>query len=182
MLRSTMTALALAASLAGAAFAQAPSGPGQGTQGMGPGMMGQGMMGQGMMNPGMMMGQGMPGAGMMGQYGAAAGNPMIHLVDRNGDGLIGTDEASAHFEEMFAFMDADDDDKLVLAEFGNMYRGAMGQSQRRQSRFQAMDKDKDGAVSHEEFLAAGEERFKAADRDKDGKVSAWEFRAVRRIW
>jgi EF hand len=176
MLRTTMTALGLAALLTGAALAQAPGGPATGPQGVGPGMMGQGMM------TGPMMGQGMPGAGMMGQYGAAAGQPMIHLVDRNGDGVIGADEASAHFEEMFAFMDADDDDKLVLAEFGNMYRGAVGQSQRRQSRFQAMDKDKDGAVSHDEFMGAGEERFRAADRDKDGKVSAWEFRAVRRIW
>lgn len=36
--------------------------------------------------------------------------------------------------------------------------------------FKRMDKDGDGVVSKEEFMAAGEDRFKKMDRNGDGKL------------
>ena len=42
---------------------------------------------------------------------------------------------------------------------------------------QKVDKDGDGAISKEEFLAHGEERFNKMDADKDGKVTREEMKA-----
>ena len=189
-------------------------GPGMMGQGMGSGMMGggQGMTGQGM-SPGVMGGQGLMGSqgtlpsgqqqgpggimgaapGMMGQgmmgsgQGAAPGRGMhAMLVDRDRDGSVTADEAAAWYEEMFAALDADDDDALSGEEFAapvRMHPGraqAAAQQERRQARFQQMDKNNDGQVTLDEYLAAAAERFQAADRDGDGRVSVWEFRSIYR--
>jgi Ca2+-binding EF-hand superfamily protein len=44
--------------------------------------------------------------------------------------------------------------------------------------FTAADRDNDGTLSKDEFLAAVEKRFKAADPDNDGTVSAAEFKTT----
>lgn len=154
---------------------------------MPPGMMGQGMMGQGQG----MMGQGMTG-GMMGSAGC--GGPGMSMraaaIDRNHDGLVDADEAAAHIEAIFSFWDADEDDTLtpdeyvtagMMAPAGQMAPRYQAMMDRRKTRFSEMDKDKDGKVSLDEFLAAGKARYAAADRDKDGKVTVWEFRSARHI-
>jgi hypothetical protein len=167
--------------------------PGQGMmqpgQGMGPGMMGPGMMQPGMMGPGMMQpGQGMMQPGML-QQGMGPGQGMrAAIVDRNGDGLISADEAAAWHEELFAAMDADDDEVVTLDEFiavrakSTTAPGpqADAQRQRQSAHYKAMDKSGDGKLTASEFLDFGAARFKQSDRDGDGKVSVWEFRAHRR--
>jgi hypothetical protein len=152
-------------------------------QGMGPGM-GYGMgpgMGQGM-GPGMGYGMG-PGMG----YGMGRGMHSA-LVDRDRDGNVSADEASAWHDGVLTAMDVDDDGSLTSREFaaGPMGRGmgtgprAEARLQRREARFRKMDGDDDGVVTHAEFLDAHAGRFETADRDGDGRVSVWEFRASRR--
>lgn len=121
---------------------------------------------------GMMMGRGMMG-------------PMA-MLDANGDGLIGADEAAAHAEFAFAAMDDNGDGAIAEDE---MSRGPMGRSrneerrkameERHKAHFAVMDGDKDGKVTQAEFFAGAKARYEASDADKDGKVTPWEFRAQR---
>jgi hypothetical protein len=163
--------------------------PGQGM--MGPGMMQPGM---GMMQPGQGMGPGMMQPGMMQpgmmQQGMGPGQGMrAAIVDRNGDGLISADEAAAWHEELFAAMDADDDEVVTLDEFiavrakSTTVPGPQADTmrQRQSTHYKAMDKSGDGKLTANEFLDFGAARFKQSDRDGDGKVSVWEFRAHRRL-
>ena len=53
-------------------------------------------------------------------------------------------------------------------------------AQRKEARFKEMDKDGDGKLTLDEFLAYAAAHHKAADKDGDGKVTVWEFRAARR--
>jgi Ca2+-binding EF-hand superfamily protein len=196
------------AGLGGFAFAQGPGsgygpgyGPGYGGPMMGPGhgggMMGSGggMMGPGggMMGPGMM-GHGMMGHGMMGHGGGPGmgmgpcGGARTALIDTNQDGFISADESAAWHESVFAAFDADDDEVVTREEYlaGRMGPGygagphAAQMAQRKEARFKEMDKDGDGKLTLDEFLAYAAARYKAADKDGDGKVTVWEFRAARR--
>jgi Ca2+-binding EF-hand superfamily protein len=69
----------------------------------------------------------------------------------------------------------------MMAPGGQSAPGYQTMMERRKARFTEMDKDKDGKVSVDEFLATGKARYAASDRDKDGKVTVWEFRSARRI-
>lgn len=123
---------------------------------------------------GMMMGRGMMG-------------PMA-MIDANGDGVIGADEAAAHAEFAFAAMDEDGDGTIVADDMG---RGPMGwrwsrnearrkaMEERHKAHVAVMDADKDGKVTEAEFFTSAKSRYEAADRDKDGKVTPWEFRSYR---
>lgn len=153
-------------------------GPGPGYGMMGPGMMGPGMMGPGMMGQGWgMMGPGMmgPGWGMMGQTAP---------IDANRDGIVAAGEAADHFEAVFAAADFDDDGTVTAEEYAG--RPCFGPCRNPQARFgqdkdqfTRMDADKDGKVTHEEFLKAMEAAYTKADANNDGKVTVWEFRIAR---
>jgi hypothetical protein len=122
------------------------------------------------------------GSGMDRGTGRGMGGARFALVDQNNDGVVSTDEAAAHFETVFAEVDANDDDELSREEFLGFRRGGDAMRSRRDERFGVMDADKDGKVSHAEFLEAHRAMFATADADKDGKVTPWEFRSQRWRW
>ncbi|MGL5117233.1 MAG: EF-hand domain-containing protein [Beijerinckiaceae bacterium] len=130
------------------------------------------------------MGQGGMGQGGMGQGGMGQGR--YAMIDQNHDGVISADEAAAHFEQVFAELDTNDDDTVTREEFvvgrPDGGRGSEIMRTRREERFLAMDTDKDSKLGHAEFLDAHKVLFIAADTDKDGKVTPWEFRAQRWRW
>lgn len=61
---------------------------------------------------------------------------------------------------------------------GDRDGGAPPRAERMIERFQAMDTDKDGTVTPDEFTAHRAERFKAADKDGDGLLNAEELAAM----
>lgn len=144
--------------------------------------------------PGRMMGEG--GGRMMGE--GRGGGRMMAMLDTNGDGAIGDDEAAAIADRMFSRIDANGDGVISQEEFtsgprgrgmkqGGSWRAWLGLSSDeaaavqkvRADKFAALDTDKNGSLSKQEFFAEAKARFAAADTDKDGKVTPWEFRAQR---
>jgi Ca2+-binding EF-hand superfamily protein len=125
-----------------------------------------------------------PGHGR-GQGGRMAGR-MLAMIDSNGDGVIGDDEAASRVEGVFLAMDGDSNGEVTLDEYMAVRMGPgegrnpermKAMQEAKTQRFEAMDTDKDGKVTKAQFLEAAKTRFAAADTDKDGKVTPWEFRA-----
>ncbi len=51
------------------------------------------------------------------------------------------------------------------------------------TRFDAIDTNNDGKISHDEYVAKSENRFKAMDTNSDGSVSSEEFKeACKKKW
>jgi hypothetical protein len=128
-------------------------------------------------------GRGM-GPGMTpGFYGRAA------IIDQNDDGRISDEEAASAAEQVFVFMDTDDDQALTREEYLTVRMGVgpvwnterqTAMQARKEARFGEMDADKNGAVSQGEFLNAAKSHHGAADTDGDGLISPWEHR--QRAW
>ena len=81
---------------------------------------------------------------------------------------------------------ANGDGALTAKEFrANDWRGAWpavaGVDGQRQAIFDALDADRDGALSRQEFGDAGAEDFAASDADGDGQVTTQEFFAGKRL-
>ncbi|MFT3671091.1 EF-hand domain-containing protein [Aestuariivirga sp.] len=133
---------------------------------------------------------------MMGE--GRGGGRMMAMLDSNGDGAIGDDEAAALADRMFSRIDSNGDGSVSQDEFtsgprgrgmkqGGGWRAWLGLSSDeaaavqkvRADKFAALDTDKNGSLSKQEFFAEAKARFAAADTDKDGKVTPWEFRAQR---
>ncbi len=146
-------------------------------------------------------GRGEPG---MGERMGHRGQRMMAMIDSNGDGAIGDDEAAAIADRMFSRIDANNDGSISQDEFtsgprgpghgmragggwGGGWRAWLGLNSEeaaavqkvRADKFAALDTDKNGSLSKQEFFAEAKARFAAADTDKDGKVTPWEFRAQR---
>jgi len=157
---------------------------GWGQQGQMP-MMGP-MTGWGQQGQMPMMGWGQQGQmPMMGPMTGGSGMARFALVDRNADGFVSDDEAASQQEQVFDELDADGDEQLSKDEFavvGPMGPGGqqMPMHRRWEARFTAMDKDKDGKVTLDDWAAFHAERYKASDLNGDGKVTVWEFRVGRR--
>lgn len=121
---------------------------------------------------------------------------MFRKIDTNGDGLISADEASARREKVFQSLVGKDSDSLTADKFlvsgdkasakkvskpskdghkGFQELGYTGLQARKKQVFKTMDRDNDGKVTKEEFVAAGKKRFEESDLDKDGHLTAWEF-------
>lgn len=120
------------------------------------------------------------------------GGRMMRIIDANGDGVIGDDEAAALADFAFMRMDRDRDGSLSEAEFverrgpgrhGGFWMRWLGKDEAdavlkvRKDKFAALDADKNGNLSKTEFFADAKAKLAEADTDKDGKVTPWEFRA-----
>jgi len=105
-------------------------------------------------------------------------------ADANGDGIITREEAKGHrrLEASFDELDVNKDGQLDASEM-NARRDAMRAERQAEAtkRWQAADKDGDGALSREE--AAGmprlAEHFDEVDANKDGKVERAEMHEFR---
>jgi Ca2+-binding EF-hand superfamily protein len=113
---------------------------------------------------------------------------LFKTIDTDNDGTLSLAEvknyASAHFDGL----DADHDGTLTLAEFQAPVLAAFGRAEgarrqrleraltRRETLFKAMDKDKDGTLSKDEYLAEIEARYTKADADRDGTLTVEELR------
>ncbi len=136
-------------------------------------------------------GRGMGGHDM-GRHGKGGhgkhGGRRMQMIDANGDGVIGDDEAASLADHMFNRIDSDSDSNLTEAEFatvGKGHRGWFNWSSAetdavvkvRKEKFASLDADKDSKVTKTEFFADAKTRFALLDTDKDGKVTPWEFRS-----
>ncbi len=122
--------------------------------------------------------------------GHGKGGRHMPMIDANGDGVIGDDEAATLADHAFNRLDNDGSGDVSVEEFSTVRGGRHGwrnwfgsgaqneaMIEGLKAKFASLDADKDGKLTKVEFLADAKARFAAADTDKDGKVSPWEFRA-----
>jgi hypothetical protein len=78
----------------------------------------------------------------------------------------------------FESVDVDGNSVITPEEFlraGVVRRTVKDMDGRRQAMFEAVDRNRDGALSRQEFMTAGWQEFGGGDGDGDGKVTIWEF-------
>lgn len=101
--------------------------------------------------------------------------------DTNKDGVLSLEEFLASHPQgadIFAAMDADNDGKVTKDEMRAFFE-ARKEGKKKPRKFEQCDADGDGVVSREEFLACfpkGQDRFDAMDANKDGKLTKEEWR------
>ncbi len=104
----------------------------------------------------------------------------LELYDDDGDGTVSRAEFDLARNTQFARTDANRDDALSRAEYLAEFRSRIhahiaslvGSDPDRQSRirFAALDTDKDGGMTFEEYQASGKRLFERGDRDGNGIV------------
>ena len=118
-----------------------------------------------------------------GKYGDSKGR-FMGFFDTNGDGVVTMDEFNAAAANRFDNMDADNNGVVTLEEF-KTYIGQK-RSERRRQKFQAMDNNKDGQVTQDEYISykqkRAESRFQNMDANKDGVVSKEEYDLRKSRW
>lgn len=102
--------------------------------------------------------------------GQQGGMQMLKQADANGDGQTTLAEAQAKVLERATAIDGNKDGAITPAEL-QAHREQM-RAERRAARLAAMDADKNGAVSVEEFAAVHSERLARFDRNGDGILDA----------
>lgn len=111
------------------------------------------------------------GGGHGGHYGGHQGGmQMLKQADANGDGQTTLAEAQAKVLERATAIDTNKDGAITAAEL-QAHREQM-RAERRAARMAAMDADKNGTVSVEEFAAVHSERLARFDRNGDGILDA----------
>jgi uncharacterized protein (TIGR03067 family) len=107
---------------------------------------------------------------------AARTRRVFELVDQDHDGAMSFQEyTNRPAEAWFVKLDANDDDRLSLAEYGEG-NPALVRSGRIRGVFSALDRNGDGTLSHGEFADKPQEAlFKKLDADADGKLTFREF-------
>jgi hypothetical protein len=91
-------------------------------------------------------------------------------VDRNGDGMISSDEAASAWIDAFHQLDQNGNDQLSQDELDQM----QAQQAMVDQRFGRLDGNGDGQISVDEYASAGHDLMQLADLTGDGEVSAWE--------
>jgi len=107
---------------------------------------------------------------------------MMKKIDTNKDGMVSKDEWVAYQEKVFVMLDKDKtmviDEKEFLAPSGDMVSFATGgyarglQSKEMMSK---IDANKDGKVSHDEYIAYQVKVFEMMDPGHSGTVGPKEF-------
>ncbi len=101
--------------------------------------------------------------------------------DSDGDGRVSRAEFEQFRAERFKQGDSNGDGLLDEREYVNEYatrldRQILGERkvhvEQTHTRFKSLDRNKDGAISREEYLASGERAFAQHDPDKTGRVVA----------
>jgi Ca2+-binding EF-hand superfamily protein len=97
-------------------------------------------------------------------------------IDVDGDGFMTLDEMTGVRDKRFGRTDGNDDGLLTVDEYTfGIPKRLEDVIERRRNRFAAIDRDGDGSVTKEEYMAFGDQVIEAADLDGDGKVSRAEF-------
>lgn len=112
-----------------------------------------------------------------GRSAAAGGGALaarLKSMDKNGDGRISRDEFTGPAPR-FDKIDADHDGFATLPEFRQFTARAAVPGQAALARFEAIDKDKDGKLSREEFPGP-KPLFDRLDADQDGSLTRTELR------
>ena len=93
----------------------------------------------------------------------------FEAIDHDCDGMIHLDDAKRAAALLFDERDRDRTGKLSRAKLGRMRMTI--------PEFSWADRDHDGSLTKDEYLALVERQFRTADRDGDGTVSRAEFNA-----
>jgi Ca2+-binding EF-hand superfamily protein len=93
-------------------------------------------------------------------------------LDRDGNGYLDESEVRDAAPEVLKTFDRNGDGVLDRAEFE-----AAGGSP---SRFDFLDKDKNGRIDIDEFRSAASERFKQIDTDRNGRIDVREWGKLQR--
>jgi Ca2+-binding EF-hand superfamily protein len=93
----------------------------------------------------------------------------FEAIDRDRNGTINLDEAKRAAAILF--------DQLDRHRTGKLSRTQLGRGRMTLAEFSWADRDHDGTLTKDEYLALVERQFRVADLDHDGTVSGAEFRA-----
>tara|TARA_R110002020_G_scaffold126073_1_gene283717 strand:+ start:1437 stop:1898 length:462 start_codon:yes stop_codon:yes gene_type:complete len=122
--------------------------------------------------------------------GRNAQNSPFNAIDANGNGLLSKAEVGAWTDGVFSAMDADADGSLTMEEYMavRMGPGADGQGRNaarqdamqaaKADRFQAMDRNGDAKVSHDELTGHSAALFDQADTGKTGEITRMQWMSV----
>lgn len=101
---------------------------------------------------------------------AGGGRPAsFEAIDSDRDGTIDLDEAKRAAAPLF--------DQLDRHRTGKLSRTQLGRGRMTLAEFSWADRNHDGTLTKNEYLALVERQFRAADLDRDGTVSRAEFNA-----
>jgi len=115
----------------------------------------------------------------------------LTAMDRDKDGTVSKEEFTAYMQAQFDKADTDNDGTLDRNELGQLQKilGLPTASTQKTSSstssgprlsMTALDKDNDGTVSKQEFIAYMEAQFDKADADHDGTLDRNELEQLRK--
>jgi hypothetical protein len=106
----------------------------------------------------------------------------MHKIDTNKDGMVSKDEWVAYQEKVFVVLDKDKtmiiDEKEFLApskEMASFATGGYARGLQTKDMMHKIDKDGDGKVSHDEYIAYQVTVFEMMDPGHSGMVGPKEF-------
>lgn len=113
-------------------------------------------------------------------FAAGPGASELRAMDANHDGKISRDEHAAAAKGMFAAMDANKDGRATPAEMDAAHERVTGQKAKTgdmpaAAKIKVIDKDGDGVLSAEEHATGSRSMFDAMDTDKDGALTEAEL-------
>lgn len=110
------------------------------------------------------------------------GSRAFDRMDGNSDGVIDAAELQAQRERAFSRLDSDGNGVITAAEREQARTRARRMRDGMQGRggdtAVKVDTNQDGAISHDEFMAAPHPLMNRADADGDGRITREEFDAV----